>query len=92
MLGQCSSLATLDLAGNFLRAEGAGRLAGMLGQCSFLVELNLTNNRIGADVIAMIRSRIQDSTKLLASDQFPESDHDESDLYSSSSDQDDDLQ
>jgi hypothetical protein len=49
-------------------------------------------NRISDDVIAMIRTRIQDSTKLFASDQFPEQDDDESDLYSSSSDQDDDLQ
>ena len=36
----------------------------MLGQCSSLAELNLMTNRIGDDVIAMIRTRIQDSTKL----------------------------
>ena len=47
-------------------------------------------NRISDDVIAMIRTRIQDSTKLFASDQFPESDDDESDLEDDESDLDDD--
>ena len=70
MLGQCSSLDTLDLASNGIGSEGAGRLAEVLGQCSSLVELNLETNWIGDDVIAMIRSRIQDSTKFLASQQF----------------------
>ena len=62
----------------------------MLGQCSSLAELNLMTNRIGDDVIAMIRTRIQDSTKLFASDQFPEPDDDESDLEDDESDLDDD--
>ena len=92
MLGQCSSLATLDLESNDIRDEGARSLAGVLGQCSSLAELNLMTNRIGDDVIAMIRTRIQDSTKLFSSDQFPESDDDESDLFSSLSDPDDDFQ
>ena len=80
VLGQCSSLATLHLADNCITDEGARSLAGMLGPCSSLVELNLERNWIGDDVIAMIRTRIHDSTKLLASHQsFPESDDDESD-------------
>ena len=33
MLGQCSSLAVLNLGYNRIGAEGAGRLAGVLGQC-----------------------------------------------------------
>ena len=79
-LGQCSSLAALDLEGNDTRDAGARSLAGMLGQCSSLVELDPMTNWIGDDVIAMIRTRIHDSTKLLASHQsFPESDDDESD-------------
>ena len=90
VLGQCSSLASLDLESNDIRDEGARSLAGVLGQCSSLAELNLMTNRIGDDVIAMIRTRIQDSTKLLASDQFPEADDDESDLDDDESDLDDD--
>ena len=70
--------------------EGAGSLAGVLGQCSSLAELYLMTNMIRADVIAMIRTRIQDSTKLFASDQFPEPDDDESDLEDDESDLDDD--
>ena len=76
--------------GSDIRDEGARSLAGVLGQCSSLAELNLMTNRIGDDVIAMIRTRIQDSTKLLASDQFPEADDDESDLDDDESDLDDD--
>ena len=80
VLEQCSSLATLHLARNNIGPDGAGRLAEVLGQCSSLVELNLETNWIGDDVIAMIRTRIHDSTNLLASHQFfPESDDDESD-------------
>ena len=32
VLGQCGSLAHLDLSGNSIRDEGVGRLAGVLGQ------------------------------------------------------------
>ena len=49
VLGQCSSLAELNLAGNGIGAEGAGRLAEVLGQCSSLAVLNLTHNNIGAE-------------------------------------------
>ena len=48
-LGQCSSLAVLDLSYNSIGDEGAGRLAGVLGQCSSLAELDLRDNRIGVD-------------------------------------------
>ena len=70
--------------------EGAGSLAGVLGQCSSLAELDLMTNRIGDDVIAMIRTRIQDSTKLFASDLFPEMDDHASDLEDDESDLEDD--
>ena len=90
MLGQCPSLATLNLGCNHIGDEGARSLARVLGQCSSLAELYLSENRISDDVIAMIRTRIQDSTKLFASYQFPESDDDESDLEDDESDLDDD--
>ena len=51
--------------GNRIRAEGAGRLAGVLGQCSSLAVLNLKYNGIGADGITMLQSKIQGSTRLL---------------------------
>ena len=90
VLGECSSLAKLNLGCNHIGDEGARSLARVLGQCSSLAELYLSENRISDDVIAMIRTRIQDSTKLLTSDQFPESDDDESGLFSSLSDPDPD--
>ena len=49
MLGQCSSLAVLNLQHNDIGAEGADRLAGVLAQCSSLAVLKLAGNRIGAD-------------------------------------------
>ena len=90
VLGQCPSLATLNLGCNHIGDEGARSLARVLGQCSSLAELYLSENRISDDVIAMIRTRIQDSTKLFASYQFPEPDDDESDLEDDESDLDDD--
>ena len=68
VLGQCSSLATLDLPANGIGDEGAGRLAGVLGQCSSLAVLNLKYNGIGADGITMLQSRIKGSTRLLVAD------------------------
>ena len=56
VLGQCSSLAELNLAGNGIRSEGAGRLAGVLGQCSSLAELDLSYNGIDNDGIAMLQA------------------------------------
>ena len=41
VLGQCSSLAMLNLENNNIGDEGAGRLAGVLGQCSSLATLDL---------------------------------------------------
>ena len=49
VLGQCSSLATLDLGYNNIGAEGAGSLAGVLGQCSSLATLDLAQNDIGTE-------------------------------------------
>ena len=56
VLGQCSSLAELNLRDNDIRDEGAGRLAVVLGQCSSLAELDLSYNGIGDDGIAMLRA------------------------------------
>ena len=49
VLGQCSSLALLNLAFNRIRGEGARSLAEALGQCSSLVGLNLEDNVIGLE-------------------------------------------
>ena len=46
-LGQCSSLAHLNLGINTVGAEGAGRLAAVLGQCPSLAHLDLGFNSIG---------------------------------------------
>jgi len=64
VLGQCSSLATLDLGYNYIGDEGAGRLAGVLGQCSSLATLDLEGNDIGDEGIAMIRMSIPDRVQL----------------------------
>ena len=40
VLGQCASLAHLDLGWNEIGAEGAGRLAAVLGQCASLAHLD----------------------------------------------------
>ena len=47
MLGQCASLAHLNLGYNGIGAEGARRLAAVLGQCASLAHLDLSRNRIG---------------------------------------------
>ena len=56
VLGQCPSLATLNLGCNHIGDEGAGSLAWVQGQCCSLVELNLGGNDIGDHGIAMILS------------------------------------
>ena len=38
VLGQCSSLACLDVGYNGIGADGAGRLAGVLGKCSSITK------------------------------------------------------
>ena len=47
-MGECKALSHLDLSGNGIEAEGAGRLAGALGECKALSHLDLSQNRIGA--------------------------------------------
>ena len=64
VLGQCSSLATLNLRYNDIGAEGSTRLAGVLGQCSSLATLDLEGNDIGDEGIAMIRMCIPDRVQL----------------------------
>ena len=49
MLGQCASLAHLDLSVNEIGAEGAERLEAVLGQCTSLAHLDLGSNEIGAE-------------------------------------------
>ena len=56
VLGQCCSLAVLNLQRNRIGAEGAGRLAGVLGQCSSLAKLDLSVNGIDNEGIAMLRA------------------------------------
>ena len=46
-LGQCASLAYLDLSVNNIGDEGAESLATVLGQCASLAHLDLGRNRIG---------------------------------------------
>ena len=50
MLGQCPSLAHLDLGGNDIEAEGVGRLAAVLGHCPSLARLDCCHNSIGDEV------------------------------------------
>ena len=49
VLGQCRSLAHLDLGRNEIGAEGAGLLAPVLPQCPSLAHLHLGYNNIGAE-------------------------------------------
>ena len=47
VIGECSSLAHLNLNGNEIGAEGAERLAAVLGKCASLAHLDLGSNEIG---------------------------------------------
>ena len=47
MLGQCQELVHLNLSGNYIRAGGVGRLAGVLVQCTALAHLDLSYDGIG---------------------------------------------
>ena len=49
VLGQCASLAHLNLRANGIGDEGAGRLAAVLGQCTSLAHLDLGGNGIRAE-------------------------------------------
>jgi hypothetical protein len=67
VLGQCASLAHLDLRGNEIGAEGAGRLAAVLGQCASLAHLDLGQNRIrdeGAGRLAAVLGQCASLTHL----------------------------
>ena len=44
VVGQCSSLAHLDVSFNAIREKGAVQLAGVLGQCPSLAHLDLGFN------------------------------------------------
>lgn len=46
MLGECKALTCLDLGGNYVADEGAGRLAEVLGECHALAHLVLGSNDI----------------------------------------------
>ena len=65
VLGQCASLAHLDLRGNGIGAEGAGRLAAVLGQCASLAHLDLVF-QMSDDEIAY-----RESAAVMLHDAFP---------------------
>jgi hypothetical protein len=48
-LGQCASLAHLDLGQNGIGGERAGRLAAVLGRCASLAHLDVRANVIGGE-------------------------------------------
>ena len=54
VLGQCGSLAHLELSSNSSGDEESGRLAGVLGQCESLARLNLGHNSIGAEGVGWL--------------------------------------
>ena len=58
VLGQCASLAHLDLRGNGIGAEGAGRLAAVLGQCASLAHLDLCANANGRKMAWQVVHRV----------------------------------
>ena len=51
MLGQCASLAHLDLSGNGIGAEGAGRLVAVLGQCASFSQKNKATAQTRCDQV-----------------------------------------
>jgi Ran GTPase-activating protein (RanGAP) involved in mRNA processing and transport len=57
MMGQCTSLAHLDLNFNQIGNAGAETLAGVPGQCPTLVYLDLrSNNGIGSETTSRLRT------------------------------------
>ena len=56
MLPQCPALSELDLGGNQIGDQGAGRLAEVLPQCRALSELDLSSNEIGAEAADRLRA------------------------------------
>ena len=64
VLGQCSSLARLDLRGNMIKAQGARSLASVLGQCSSLATLDLGGNDIRAEGARSLAGALQQCSSL----------------------------
>ena len=64
VLGQCSSLATLNLRGNMIKAQGARSLASVLGQCSSLATLDLGGNDIRAEGARSLAGALQQCSSL----------------------------
>ena len=54
VLGQCGSLAHLDLRSSRIGDQKAVRLAGVLGQCGSLAHLDLGRNSIGAEGVGRL--------------------------------------
>ena len=65
MLGQCASLAHLNLDNNNIRAEGAGRLVEVLEQCTSLAHLDLDSNNIGAEGVGKLVEVLDSPTSIL---------------------------
>ena len=63
-LGQCSSLVTLNLRGNMIKAQGARSLASVLGQCSSLATLDLGGNDIRAEGARSLAGALQQCSSL----------------------------
>ena len=67
VIGQCSSLAMLDLSHCEIGDEGARSLADGARQCSKLTVLDLSyNDDVAAEVIASIRTTMREKTVLFA--------------------------
>eukprot|EP00961_Rhodomonas_salina_P199217 2687255-Rhodomonas_salina.3 len=64
VLGECGSLAHLDLSTAGISAAGAGRLARVLGQSRGLAHLNLCRNRIGAEGVGMLAGVLAECKEL----------------------------
>ena len=64
VLGQCPSLAHLNLGENGIGAEGAGRLAAVLGQCPSLAHLGLSYNDIGDEGLGRLAAVLPQCTSL----------------------------
>ena len=75
LLGQCGSLAHLDLGGHGIGDEEVGRLAGVLGECRSLAHLNLSVNSIGAEGAGRLRASGTDVD--IISDSIEEGEEDE---------------
>ena len=68
VLGQCSSLAELDLRNGGLNATGARSIAGALGACSALTKLGLSGARIGDAGARSLAGVLRNCTSLVRLD------------------------